>query len=92
MPFEDILPYRDFAIRIPQHAMYLLPTILQAVLAEPGRVSLLANSNFATQIQCMYIGMQLGTWQRQGRPDLEHHMNMLWQHIVQFLFPSPNIA
>jgi hypothetical protein len=39
MPYEDVLPYKDFALRISQHAIYLLPSILEFVMAEPGRVS-----------------------------------------------------
>ena len=38
MPYEDILPYKDFALCISQHAIYMLPTLLEAVMAEPGRV------------------------------------------------------
>ena len=34
-----MLPYGDFALRVPQHAIYLLPTILDLVTREPGRVS-----------------------------------------------------
>ena len=34
-----MLPYGDFALRVPQHAIYLLPTILDFVMREPGRVS-----------------------------------------------------
>ena len=39
MEHEEVLPYGDFALRVPQHAIYLLPTILDLVTREPGRVS-----------------------------------------------------
>jgi len=38
MPYEDVLPYKEFALRISQHAIYMLPTLLEIVMAEPGRV------------------------------------------------------
>ncbi|KAK9805101.1 hypothetical protein WJX73_007609 [Symbiochloris irregularis] len=36
--FEHILPYEDFAIRLPQHFIYRLPDILDEVLADDQRV------------------------------------------------------
>ncbi|KAK9789922.1 hypothetical protein WJX73_004978 [Symbiochloris irregularis] len=39
VPFQDILPYQDFAIRIPPHMIYRLPEILQTVLADHQRVA-----------------------------------------------------
>lgn len=36
--FEEILPYEDFAVRIPQHYLYLLPAILEMLMQQPGLV------------------------------------------------------
>lgn len=30
--FEDVLPYKDFAIRLPQHMLYRLPHIVDMLL------------------------------------------------------------
>ena len=30
--YEDVLPWKDFSIRLPQHMIYRLPTILDALL------------------------------------------------------------
>ena len=38
MEFEDVLPYHQFALRVPPHAIYMLPTILERVLNTPGKV------------------------------------------------------
>ena len=38
MDFEDVLPYHQFALRMPSHAIYKLPTILERVLNTPGKV------------------------------------------------------
>ena len=38
MDFEDVLPYHQFALRVPSHAIYKLPTILERVLNTPGKV------------------------------------------------------
>ena len=39
--YEEILPFQDFALRVPPHAMYRLPWLLEKVLQEPGRVRIL---------------------------------------------------
>lgn len=39
MEFEEVLPYQDFALKIPQHAIYKLPDLLNEVQNQPGRVS-----------------------------------------------------
>ena len=36
--YEDILPYQDFAVRLPQHMMYSLPKILGEQLSDENRV------------------------------------------------------
>lgn len=38
MEYEDVLPYSEFAIRLPQHAIYRLPAVLQEVMDTPGKV------------------------------------------------------
>ncbi|KAK9805103.1 hypothetical protein WJX73_008096 [Symbiochloris irregularis] len=39
MPFETVLPYKDFALRLPQHAVHDLPRILEELLQkQPQRV------------------------------------------------------
>ena len=38
MEFEDVLPYSEFAIRIPQHAIYRLPHLLHEIMDTPGKV------------------------------------------------------
>ena len=38
MPFEDVLPYKDFALRLPQHMIYALPEVLQGVLEDQHQV------------------------------------------------------
>ena len=38
MEFEDALPYHDFGFRLPSHATYMLPSILEKVLVTPGKV------------------------------------------------------
>ncbi|KAK9819900.1 hypothetical protein WJX72_003779 [[Myrmecia] bisecta] len=38
MPYEDVLPYKDFAVRVPQHAIYRLPDLLDSLLADPAKV------------------------------------------------------
>lgn len=38
MEYEDILPFRDFAIRIPQNDIHRLPELLDDILQRPGRV------------------------------------------------------
>ena len=35
LPFEEVLPYQDFAIRLPQHMTYRLPQILDSLLTRP---------------------------------------------------------
>ena len=37
--FEDVLPYQDFAVRLPQHYVYKLPEILEQLQNQTGRVS-----------------------------------------------------
>ena len=34
VPYEDVLPYEEFAVRLPQHMIYQLPSILGTML--PG--------------------------------------------------------
>ena len=38
MEFEDVLPYHEFGLRLPSHAIYMLPSILERVLLTPGKV------------------------------------------------------
>lgn len=38
MEYEDVLPYSEFAIRLPQHAIYRLPYVLQEIMDTPGKV------------------------------------------------------
>lgn len=41
VPYEDVLPYKDFALRLPQHAIHDLPRILEELLTkQPQRVSI----------------------------------------------------
>lgn len=37
--FEEVLPYKDFAVRVPSHMLYHLPTMLDNLMKEPGLVS-----------------------------------------------------
>ena len=37
MPFEDVLPYQDFAVRLPQHFIHILPQILEGMLTEQSQ-------------------------------------------------------
>ncbi|KAK9817397.1 hypothetical protein WJX74_010418 [Apatococcus lobatus] len=38
MEYEDVLPYSEFSIRLPQHAIYRLPYVLQEIMDTPGKV------------------------------------------------------
>ncbi len=38
MPFEDVLPYQDFAVHVREHALYRLPEVLDAFLSTEGLV------------------------------------------------------
>ncbi|EIE25250.1 hypothetical protein COCSUDRAFT_40557 [Coccomyxa subellipsoidea C-169] len=38
MPFEDVLPYQDFAVHVREHALYRLPEVLDAILSTEGLV------------------------------------------------------
>ncbi len=38
MPYEDVLPYPDFAVHIREHALFRLPEVLDAILATQGQV------------------------------------------------------
>ncbi len=37
--YEEVLPYHAFAVRIPQHAIYRLPEILDELMQDPEKVS-----------------------------------------------------
>ena len=38
MEYEDVLPYSEFSVRLPQHAIYRLPQVLQDIMDTPGKV------------------------------------------------------
>ena len=38
MPYEDVLPYHDFAVHIREHALYRLPEVLDAIVSTKGLV------------------------------------------------------
>lgn len=38
MPYEDVLPYPDFAVHLREHALYRLPDVLDAIVKTPGLV------------------------------------------------------
>ena len=35
--FEEVLPYSEFAIRVPQHMIYLLPEILEELVKDEAQ-------------------------------------------------------
>lgn len=39
VPFEDVLPYKDFALRLPQHMIYELPAILGDMLTNHAQLA-----------------------------------------------------
>ena len=41
MEYEDVLPYSEFSVRLPQHAIYRLPYVLQEIMDTPGKVRIL---------------------------------------------------
>ena len=42
MPYEDVLPYPDFAVRLRQHALYRLPEVLETIVRTKGMVSFIS--------------------------------------------------
>lgn len=38
MEFEDVLPYSEFALRVPEYATYRLPHMMQEIMDTPGKV------------------------------------------------------
>ncbi|BDA41514.1 probable glucuronosyltransferase [Coccomyxa sp. Obi] len=38
MPYEDVLPYPDFAVHIREHALFRLPEVLDAIIKTEGQV------------------------------------------------------
>jgi hypothetical protein len=38
MPYEDVLPYADFAVRLRQHALYRLPEVLETIVKNKNLV------------------------------------------------------
>jgi hypothetical protein len=36
--FEEVLPYHAFAVRLPQHAIYHLPQLLETLMEDPIKV------------------------------------------------------
>jgi len=36
--FEEVLPYHALAVRLPQHAIYRLPQLLESLMKEPTKV------------------------------------------------------
>lgn len=44
--WEDLLPYKDFAIRIPHRLIWKLPALLKDLLQDTNRVRLLCLSSF----------------------------------------------
>ncbi|KAK9814866.1 hypothetical protein WJX73_000785 [Symbiochloris irregularis] len=47
MPFEDVLPYAQFAVRLPQHMIHALPQTLEGLLQDDKRVS-----QMRSRLQC----------------------------------------
>lgn len=38
MPYEDVLPYPDFAVHLREHALYRLPEVLDKIINSKGLV------------------------------------------------------
>ncbi len=45
MEYEDVLPYSEFSVRLPQHAIYRLPQVLQDIMDTPGKVLAMPHLN-----------------------------------------------
>ena len=54
MPHEEVLPYKDFAIRLPQHAIYRLPEILDGLIKEVAEVR-----NTTSHLPCMLLSSDM---------------------------------
>lgn len=39
LPLEDVLPWEDFALRLPQYMLYRLPEALELIAKDPVKVS-----------------------------------------------------
>ncbi|KAK9817385.1 hypothetical protein WJX74_003985 [Apatococcus lobatus] len=49
MEYEDVLPYSEFAVRLPQHATYRLPHILEQIMDTPDKVE-----NMQNMMRCVW--------------------------------------
>ena len=54
MPYEDVLPYPDFAVHLREHALYRLPEVLDKVINTKGLVRRNASALPATAQSIMY--------------------------------------
>lgn len=48
MPYEDVLPYPEFAVHLREHALYRLPEVLEQIIATKGLVRQCLSTDLAT--------------------------------------------
>lgn len=54
MPYEDVLPYPDFAVHLREHALYRLPEVLDKMINSKGLVRRKSSALPATAQSIMY--------------------------------------
>lgn len=55
MPYEDVLPYPDFAVHIREHALFRLPEVLDAIISTEGAVRVNMTSQSTPYVDTSHV-------------------------------------